>query len=85
MSHKIETLSEYFKAYEESVEHPEAFWGGVAESFQWKKKGLHPKGAPEIRVEQFAHFIQHFEFDFGFWFGFLAFAAGFPFPRPDLF
>lgn len=37
MSHKIETLSEYFKVYEESVEHPEAFWGGVAESFQWKK------------------------------------------------
>ncbi len=36
------------------------------EAFQWKKKGLHPKGSPEIRVEQFAHFIQHFDFDYGF-------------------
>lgn len=32
----------------------------------WKKKGLHPKGAPEIRVEQFALFVSHFNFDFGF-------------------
>lgn len=37
MSHKIETLLGYFKAYEESVANPEAFWGNVAESFQWKK------------------------------------------------
>ena len=36
------------------------------ESFQWKRKGLHPKGAPEIRVKQFALFVQHFDFDFGF-------------------
>lgn len=36
------------------------------ESFQWKRKGLHPKGAPEIRVKQFALFVQYFDFDFGF-------------------
>ena len=36
------------------------------ESFQWKRKGLHPKGAPEIRVKQFALFAQYFDFDFGF-------------------
>ena len=36
------------------------------ESWQWKRKGLHPKGAPEIRVKQFALFVQHFDFDFGF-------------------
>lgn len=35
-------------------------------AFQWKKKGLHPNGAPAIRVEQFASFIAHFDFDFGF-------------------
>lgn len=35
-------------------------------TWQWKRKGLHPIGAPEIRVEQFAYFIQHFNFDFGF-------------------
>jgi hypothetical protein len=34
--------------------------------WQWKRKGLHPKGFPEIRIAQFAHFIKHFEFDFGF-------------------
>jgi hypothetical protein len=35
-------------------------------AFQWKKKGLHPNGAPAIRVDQFAAFIAHFDFDFGF-------------------
>lgn len=34
--------------------------------WQWKRKGLHPKGFPEKRIKQFAHFIQHFDFDFGF-------------------
>lgn len=34
--------------------------------WQWKRKGLNPKGFPEIRVKQFAEFIQHFDFDFGF-------------------
>lgn len=37
MSHKIENLSGYFKAYEKSVAQPEAFWGNVAESFHWQK------------------------------------------------
>jgi len=37
MSHKINSLSEYFKAYEKSVANPEGFWEGVANSFQWKK------------------------------------------------
>ncbi len=36
------------------------------QKFQWKKKGLHPNGAPEIRVAQFAEFVAHFNFDFGF-------------------
>jgi hypothetical protein len=34
--------------------------------WQWKRKGLHPKGFPEIRIKQFAYFIEHFDFDFGF-------------------
>jgi hypothetical protein len=34
--------------------------------WQWKRKGLHPKGFPEIRIKQFAHFVAHFDFDFGF-------------------
>jgi hypothetical protein len=38
---------------------------GMAD-WQWKRKGLHPRGFPEIRIKQFAYFIQHFEFDFGF-------------------
>ena len=35
-------------------------------SWQWKRKGLHPNGFPEKRVRQFASFIQHYNFDFGF-------------------
>jgi len=34
--------------------------------WQWKRKGLYANGFPEVRVKQFAHFIQHFDFDFGF-------------------
>lgn len=40
--------------------------GRALESWQLKRKGLHPKGAPERRVEQFAQFVAHFNFDFGF-------------------
>jgi len=34
--------------------------------WQWKRKGLYANGFPEVRVKQFAYFIQHFDFDFGF-------------------
>lgn len=34
--------------------------------WQWKRKGLFPKGFPEIRIKQFAGYIEHFDFDFGF-------------------
>lgn len=37
MDHRINSLSEYTKAYDKSVEHPELFWGEIASSFQWKK------------------------------------------------
>ena len=35
---RINSFSEYKKAYKESVENPEEFWGGIAEEFIWKKK-----------------------------------------------
>ena len=35
---RINSFSEYKKAYKESVEHPEKFWNGIAENFVWKKK-----------------------------------------------
>ena len=38
MSHKIQTLGNYFEAYQNSVSQPEAFWSHVAESFHWRKK-----------------------------------------------
>ncbi|MFZ9045791.1 MAG: AMP-binding protein, partial [Cyclobacteriaceae bacterium] len=37
MSHKIKTLSGYIHEYQKSVLYPEEFWGGIAESFHWKK------------------------------------------------
>ncbi|MFA7274654.1 MAG: DUF2851 family protein [Crocinitomicaceae bacterium] len=39
---------------------------GTMKAWQWKKKGLLPNGFPEKRVKQFAHFVQHFDFDYGF-------------------
>jgi hypothetical protein len=39
---------------------------GAMKAWQWKKKGLLPNGFPEKRVKQFAHFVQHFDFDYGF-------------------
>ncbi len=33
----IENLEHYHKAFSESVENPEAFWGEIASHFQWKK------------------------------------------------
>lgn len=35
---RINTLSEYSKAYDKSVEDPEGFWSGIANNFIWKKK-----------------------------------------------
>lgn len=35
---RINSFSEYKKAYKESVEHPEKFWESIAENFIWKKK-----------------------------------------------
>lgn len=36
--HRISSLSEYTKKYDQSVEEPESFWSEIADSFIWKKK-----------------------------------------------
>jgi acetyl-CoA synthetase len=36
--YQITSLDEYKEAYEKSIQHPEAFWGEIAENFTWKKK-----------------------------------------------
>ncbi|MBS1933067.1 MAG: acetate--CoA ligase [Bacteroidetes bacterium] len=36
--YQIKSLDEYKAAYKKSEENPEAFWGEVAENFQWRKK-----------------------------------------------
>jgi len=36
--YQIKSLEEYQKVYHESIEHPEQFWGNIAEHFRWKKK-----------------------------------------------
>ena len=38
MSNKINSLSEYFKEYEKSINNPEKFWEEIANEFIWKKK-----------------------------------------------
>jgi acetyl-CoA synthetase len=35
---RIRTLDEYNAAYQQSVEHPDKFWGDIAEGFTWRKK-----------------------------------------------
>jgi len=35
---KISSFEEYQQVYKHSVEQPEEFWAGVAETFQWRKK-----------------------------------------------
>ena len=35
---QIKSLSEYYDAYNKSIEKPEEFWGEVAEGFLWQKK-----------------------------------------------
>lgn len=37
-SYQLKTYDEYKTAYQKSVADPEAFWGDVAENFQWRKK-----------------------------------------------
>ncbi|MEJ8817900.1 acetate--CoA ligase [Lacibacter sp. H407] len=36
--YQIKSYDEYKAAYQKSVEEPDAFWGSIAEHFQWKKK-----------------------------------------------
>ncbi len=38
LSYRINSLEQYEKAYRESVESPEKFWGSIADHFQWHKK-----------------------------------------------
>src|SRR5476651_1871992 len=35
---KVKSFEEYQKVYQQSVEQPEEFWGGIAENFLWRKK-----------------------------------------------
>jgi acetyl-CoA synthetase len=35
---KITSIEQYHQVYNESVQHPEQFWAGIAENFLWKKK-----------------------------------------------
>jgi acetyl-CoA synthetase len=37
MSNKIQSLQAYFNEYQKSIEQPEDFWEGIAQSFHWKK------------------------------------------------
>lgn len=37
-SYQIHTLEAYQKAYQQSVQDPEAFWAAIAENFTWQKK-----------------------------------------------
>ena len=39
MVNKITSLAEYFQKYQESVADPDRFWGKIAESHYWQKKG----------------------------------------------
>jgi acetyl-CoA synthetase len=36
--YQIKSLDEYKKAYQQSIEDPETYWGAVAENFYWRKK-----------------------------------------------
>jgi len=38
MINRINSLSEYQSAYKKSVDNPDEFWGGIGETFTWKKK-----------------------------------------------
>ena len=34
----INSLAEYHSEYKRSIEYPERFWEGIANSFEWKKR-----------------------------------------------
>ena len=36
--YQIKTLEAYHEAYKNSIDHPEKFWGAIAENFTWRKK-----------------------------------------------
>ncbi len=36
--YQIKSLEQYQQEYQKSVDDPEAFWGNIAENFQWRKK-----------------------------------------------
>ncbi|HEY6956616.1 MAG TPA: acetyl-coenzyme A synthetase N-terminal domain-containing protein, partial [Flavisolibacter sp.] len=36
--YQINSLEQYKEDYQASIDNPEAFWGKVAENFQWRKK-----------------------------------------------
>ena len=38
MTHRLTTLDEYHRAYQQSVEQPEAFWAAQAEGFTWRRR-----------------------------------------------
>jgi len=38
MNLQVKSFEDYQKTYKYSVEHPEDFWAGIAESFFWRKK-----------------------------------------------
>src|SRR5690606_9259964 len=38
MNLKVKSFEDYKETYKKSVERPEEFWSGVAESFKWRKK-----------------------------------------------
>ncbi len=33
---RIRTLEEYHTAYQQAADHPDAYWGNVAEEFTWR-------------------------------------------------
>ena len=36
--YQLNSLEEYQRAYQKSIDQPEEFWAEIAENFQWKKK-----------------------------------------------
>jgi acetyl-CoA synthetase len=36
--YQIKNIEDYHQAYTKSIDHPEAFWGEIAENFTWRKK-----------------------------------------------
>src|SRR5919112_1017772 len=38
MENRITSMEEYQATYQQSVDHPEEFWAGIAENFTWRQK-----------------------------------------------